>query len=172
MGGIASIKGTLAAVLVVGALAGPALAAEVVTGEARTVDADIILVGKQRVILWGIDAPDRDQICTVGKLLWGCWQAAKGALDDLMAGSEVSCELTDEKPDPFGRRWGTCTAGGKDLAAEMVRTGMARAFTPQTDKYLPLEDEAKAAAAGVFQPDANIDLPWEWRAVHSRSPYR
>lgn len=153
-------------------LGSAAQAADVVTGPATTVDADIIMVNKQRVILYGIDAPDRDQICQVGELLWGCWDAAKGALDGLMAGTEVSCTLTDERPDPFGRRWGTCMAGDKDLAAEMVRIGMARAFVPQTEQYLPLEDEAKAASAGVFQVGAVVDLPWEWRAAHSRSPFR
>lgn len=150
----------------------PASAADVVTGPARTVDADIIMIGKQRVILYGIDAPDRDQICQVGELLWGCWDATKGALDELMGSNEVTCTLTDEKPDPFGRRWGTCMVGDKDLAAEMVRSGMARAFVPQTEQYLALEAEAQAAAVGMFQPGANIQLPWEWRAEHSRSPYR
>ena len=148
------------------------MAADEVKGTARTVDADIILVGKQRVILYGIDAPDRDQFCQVGELLWGCWDAAKGALDQLMGSNEVTCTLTDERPDPFGRRWGTCMVGDKDLSAEMVRAGMARAFVPQTEQYLPLEEEAKAAGAGVFQPGAVVDLPWEWRAAHSRSPYR
>jgi len=153
-------------------LVAPVSAADVVSGPGRTVDADIIMVGKQRVILYGIDAPDRDQICQVGELLWGCWDAAKGALDGLMGTNEVACTLTDEKPDPFGRRWGTCMVGEMDLSAEMVRIGMARAFVPQTEQYLPLETEAQAAAVGVFQPGAVVDLPWKWRAEHSRSPYR
>lgn len=166
------ITNAVAALLVGFCLVAPAAAADVVTGQATTVDADIILIGKQRVILYGIDAPDRDQLCQVGELLWGCWDAAKGALDQLMGTNEVTCTLTDDRPDPFGRRWGTCMVGDKDLAAEMVRAGMARAFIPQTKQYLPLEDEAKSAAVGVFQQGAIVDLPWKWRAEHSRSPYR
>lgn len=144
--------------------AGPALAqdADSVTGPARTVDADIIMVNKQRVILWGVDAPERDQLCAVGGQKWACWDGAKQALDDILARGEVTCALTGTA-DPFGRRFGTCTINGEDVGEAFVRTGMGRAYLEQTDLYLAAEEAAKAAELGVWQAGAKVDDPWAWR---------
>lgn len=144
--------------------AGPALAqsADTVTGPARSIDADIIMVNKQRVILWGVDAPERDQLCFINDQKWACWDGAKQALDEILARGEVTCELTGAA-DPFGRRHGTCTITGEDLGEALVRTGMARAYVEQTDAYLAAEDAAKTGQLGVWQPGAKIDEPWVWR---------
>jgi endonuclease YncB( thermonuclease family) len=154
--------------LAVGAPAG-ALAADVVTGPAHAVDADILLVGKQRVILWEVDAPERPQQCFVGALKWGCYDAARQALDDLVAAGETTCTLTDEPADKFHRRYGVCTNSGKDVGAELVRQGMAWAYLDQGSDYVPEQDEARAAQIGVFQPGARIDVPWEWRKRDPRN---
>lgn len=145
-------------------LATPALAqdADAVTGPARSIDADIIMVGEQRVILFGVDAPERSQMCFVGDRKWGCWDAAKAQLDTILAPGEASCTLSGEA-DPFGRRLGVCVVDGKDVGEEMVRSGMAMAYLDQTEDYVPAEEEAKAAQLGVWQPNARIDTPWEWR---------
>ncbi len=143
--------------------AGPAMAQEdTVSGPAKTVDADIIMVGNQRVILWGVDAPERDQLCSVGDQKWACWDGAKQALDQILAEGDTTCTLTGTA-DPFGRRHGTCTINGKDVGEAFVRTGMGRAFVDQTDMYLAAEEEAKAAGLGVWQAGAKVDDPWNWR---------
>ncbi len=150
-------------------LAGGAMAQEVVTGPAKVVDGDIIMVDKQRVILWAVDAPERTQKCYVGELLWDCYAAARQALGDIIAAGETSCTLTEGKPDQFGRRYGVCTTGDTDVGGELVRLGMAWAYVDQGDDYLAEEEEAKAAQAGVFQAGANIDDPWEWRKRDPRN---
>jgi endonuclease YncB( thermonuclease family) len=157
----------LGAALAFGAL--PALAQEVVSGPAKVIDGDIIQVDKQRVILWGVDAPERTQQCFVGELKWGCYDAARNGLGELIASGEASCTLTADKPDIFNRRFGTCTSAGKDIGAEMVRLGYARAYIDPEKKvdqgtvYLPQEAEAKAAKAGIWQDGAKVDDPWAWR---------
>ena len=98
-----------------------AAAQEVVTGAAKVVDADIIMVEKQRVILWAVDAPERPQKCFVGDLLWDCYGAARQALGELIASGEASCTLSPGEPDKFNRRYGVCTSGNKDIGAELVR---------------------------------------------------
>lgn len=144
--------------------AGPALAqsADTVTGAARSIDADIIMVNKQRVILWGVDAPERDQLCSINDQKWACWDGAKQALDEILARGDATCELTGA-PDPFGRRHGTCTINGEDLGETYVRTGMARAYLEQTDVYFAAEEAAKAGQLGVWQAGAKVDDPWVWR---------
>ncbi|WP_423065846.1 thermonuclease family protein [Devosia sp. CN2-171] len=150
-------------------LPGGAMAQEVVTGAAKVVDADIIMVDKQRVILWAVDAPERTQKCYVGELLWDCYAASRQALTDIIASGEASCTLRDGKPDQFNRRFGVCTSAGVDAGAELVRLGMARAYVEQGDDYLAQEEEARAAQIGVFQPGAKIDDPWEWRKRDPRN---
>lgn len=142
----------------------PALAADgdVVSGTAKAVDADIILVDGQRVILYGVDAPERSQLCFVGNKKWGCWDAAITALNDIMAAGEVSCTLSGE-PDPFHRRYGVCLVGDKDVGAELIRAGMAMAFVEQADDYVAEEAEARDAAVGIWQAGAKVDPPWVWR---------
>jgi len=162
------MKLSLAALALLLAVSGTA-AQEVVSGAAKVVDADIIMVERQRVILWAVDAPERPQKCFVGDLLWDCYGAARQALGELIASSEASCTLTPGEPDKFNRRYGVCTSAGKDIGAELVRLGMARAFVEQGDDYVAEEEEAKAAAIGVFQPRAKIDAPWEFRKTDPRN---
>lgn len=147
----------------------PALAQDVVTGAARVVDGDIIMVDKQRVILWAVDAPERTQKCKVGSLDWACYEAARRGLGEIIASGEASCTLTADKPDQFNRRYGVCTSAGKDVGGEMVRLGYARAYTDQGPDYLPQEDEAKAAKAGIWQDGADVIDPWEWRKRDPRN---
>lgn len=161
-------KLSLAALALIASVSGAA-AQEVISGAAKVVDADIVMVDKQRVILWAVDAPERPQKCFVGELLWDCYGAARQALGELIASGEASCTLTPGEPDKFNRRYGVCTSAGMDIGAELVRRGMARAFVEQGEDYVAQEDEAKAAALGVFQPGAKIDAPWEFRKTDPRN---
>jgi endonuclease YncB( thermonuclease family) len=161
-------KLSLAILALLSAVSGAA-AQEVVSGPAKVVDADIIMVEKQRVILWAVDGPERPQKCYVGDLLWDCYGAARQALGELIASGEASCALTPGEPDKFNRRYGVCTSGGKDIGGELVRMGMARAFVEQGDDYVAQEEVAKAAALGMFQPGAKIDAPWEFRKTDPRN---
>ena len=42
------------------------------TGPGRMIDADILAIGKQRVVLWGTDAPERSQPCQSGASNYSC----------------------------------------------------------------------------------------------------
>lgn len=166
------VKLVAAAALVAGALSlgvPPALAQDVVTGAAKVIDGDIIQVDKTRVILWAVDSPERTQKCKVGKLDWPCYQAAINGLTEIIASGEASCTLTDDKTDTFKRRYGVCTSAGKDVGAEMVRLGYARAYVDQGPDYLPQEEEAKAAKAGIWQEGADVMDPWVWRKRDPRN---
>ena len=143
----------------------------IVTGAARVIDADILIVSGQRVILWGIDAPERPQTCGLNGELWGCYDAARRALELLSGRGEVTCALTGE-PDPFGRIHGVCMAGTEDINAEMVRQGMALAFTEQTADYEQVQLEAIMAGVGLWQPGAVFEEPWIWRHGHTPGGYR
>ena len=144
------------------ALASPVAAQEVVTGTAEVIDADILKIGTQRVILWGIDAPERTQGCGLDGALWGCYEAARRALELLSGRGEISCTLLGEA-DPFGRRLGLCLAGAEDIGAEMVRHGMALAYSDQTPDYEPIQIEAITAGIGLWHPGVQFVEPWIFR---------
>ena len=145
--------------------------ADIVSGEAEVIDADILRIGNQRVILWGIDAPERSQTCQRDGQRWGCYDAARRALELLAGRAEVTCYLQGEA-DPFGRRHGVCESGGEDLAAEMVRQGMALAWEEQTDAYVPAQIEAIAAQRGLWHLGVQFREPWEFRKANTPGGYR
>lgn len=155
-------------------LTGPAQAQSEPTeirGMAEVIDADIIRFGTQRVILWGIDAPERRQTCYLNSEIWGCHGVAFRHLQLLAGRGEVVCYFHGE-PDPFGRRFGVCESGGQDLNAEMVRAGLALAFEDETDAYLGQMAEAIQAGVGLWQPGVMFEEPWVFRRRETPGGYR
>jgi endonuclease YncB( thermonuclease family) len=107
--------------------------------------------------LWGIDAPEKGEICSDN---WHAGQAAIDHLTSLMKGGNVTCAL--KSGDGSSRVAALCTAGGKDLSAEMVSAGLAWSLTRETDAYTVQETNAMAQIRGVH---AHPCLKaWEWRS--------
>lgn len=144
---------------------------DIITGTAVVVDSDILRIGNQRVILWGIDAPEQQQFCYRDGEMWGCQGAAYRTLELLSGRGEVTCYLRGE-PDPFGRRFGVCESGGQDINAEMIRAGLALAYTDQSDDYLDVQFEAIAAEAGMWAIGVEFQPPWEFRMQNSPGGFR
>jgi len=143
----------------------------IVSGPARVIDADILIVQGQRVILWGLDAPERPQTCSLDGREWGCYDVAKRALEALAGRGPIDCILTGE-PDPFGRRHGVCTYGDEDLNAQMVALGVAMAFSEQTTDYEPQQLQAISEGVGLWQPGAKFMEPWLWRRANTPGGFR
>ncbi|WP_374623970.1 thermonuclease family protein [Devosia sp.] len=153
------------AVLAGAAFAGPAQAQSTdtgITGTPDVIDADVLKFGTQRVILWGIDAPERPQTCILNGAFWGCYDAAFRHLQLLAGRGEVTCTYKGD-PDPFGRRFGVCESGGDDLSAEMVRAGLALPFHDQSDEYDAAMADAITAGVGVWQVGVVFEEPWVFR---------
>lgn len=163
------------AVLVAAGLTGPAQAqdaeTETISGTPEVLDADILKFGLQRVILWGIDAPEVLQRCRIDGAIWGCHDAAKRQMQLLAGRGEVTCELKGE-PDPFGRRYGVCTSGGQDLNAELVKAGLALAYVEQSEDYLPEMADAITAGVGLWQVGVRFEEPWVFRRRETPGGHR
>ena len=90
-------------------------AKKVIEGAAYVTDGDTITINKTQVRLFGIDAPELNHP-------YG--QKAKWALVKLCKGHKVRAEITEI--DDYGRTVARCTlSDGRDLAAEMVKMGLA-----------------------------------------------
>ena len=84
------------------------------SGYVAVVDGDTIIVESRHIRLAGLDAEELNEPHGL---------AAKQRMIDLTRGI-ISCQLTGERS--YNRYVATCyTAAGVDLAAEMVRSGMA-----------------------------------------------
>jgi endonuclease YncB( thermonuclease family) len=120
------------------------------------IDGDTIDYKGVVVHLWGIDAPEKGEMCADN---WHAGQAAIDHLAGLMKGRDVACSL--KTAEGSSRVAALCTAGGKDLSAEMASAGLAWALTRETDAYTVQETNAMAQVRGVH---AHPCLKaWEWR---------
>ncbi len=140
----------------------PAAAANPLVGVAAVVDGDTLELDGVRIELYGIDAPEIAQTCTVMLFPWKCGLEARKMLRALVAGREVSCLGRPPAPDTILRA--VCKTGGVDLNETMVRIGMALASRDQSDDYVSDETAARGEEVGVWL--SRFDAPWDWRAAH------
>lgn len=158
--------------MVVGA--GVAHSQDVVTGVAGVLQADQIVIevdGRlMRINIYGIDAPDpdMDRQCRVGRKPFGCFSNAKRQMEILVDEGPVTCVPTGEF-NYVAFPYMVCkTASGEDMGEAMVRAGHALAFIPQSDMYVEVEEQARAAGLGLWQEGLEFPLPWEWRVMNGR----
>ena len=100
-------------------------------------DGDTIEVGGLPVRLEGLAAPELDE---------PGGEEATEAMRMLVEGQEVRCELTGERSGD--RCIGTCYLGGTDIAAELVRAGVAR-DCPRFSRGRYGDEEQQAARGGA-----------------------
>jgi len=136
-----------------------AQATSVLTGTAHVIDGDTIVVAGEHIRLEGIDAPERKQTCQREGKAWACGSVATRTLRGLISDRLVSCKIIGR--DAYGRALGACSAGHANLNAAMVRSGFALDFRRYSSAYIPQEEAAKAARAGMWS--STFVPPWEWR---------
>lgn len=115
-----------------------------------------VLVDKKpiKVRIAEIDAPESKQPFGV---------RSKQSLSDLCF--RVVADVVEVARDRYGRTVARVNCGGRDVASEQVRGGMAwvydRYSRPDSLLY-PIQDEARAARRGLWA-DKDPVRPWEWR---------
>ena len=136
--------------------------ADDLTGKASVVDGDTIEIGGARIRLWGIDAPESNQICrTKNGIQYPC-----GAKVTHELAAFISVRLVDCVPvslDQYGQTFATCSDDGVDLGGWLVRNGFALDW-PQYSKakYDSAQREADHAGRGIWE--GNYVAPWLFRA--------
>lgn len=132
-------------------------------GLAVAIDGDTLRIDGQRIRLHGIDAPESRQECRIEQRPYPCGREATAYLAALIAGGTVSC--TERDRDRHRRVVAVCTVDGRDIAAVLVEAGQAVAFTRYSNDYLPHQERAQAARAGLWRGE--FAMPWDWRATVS-----
>jgi endonuclease YncB( thermonuclease family) len=124
--------------------------------QARVLDGDTLELDGIKYRLWGIDAPELKQTCDNG---WQAGQYAAAVLRGLTDRGNVTCD--PKTTDKYGRTVAVCWAAATDLGAEMVRQGMAWAFTRYSHDYVLQETYAKTAGLGIHS--AACQPAWLYR---------
>jgi endonuclease YncB( thermonuclease family) len=131
----------------------------------RVADGDSIDIGRLRMRLFGIDAPELAQRCldAIGQP-YNCGETAARALQDLVRNKPLRC--VSHGIDQFGRTLAVCTAGDVELNAAMVEAGNAVAYREGTLAYVPAENRAKGAKRGLWA--GRFELPKDFRREAGR----
>lgn len=135
--------------------------ARTLVGPAQAIDGDSLRLLGEELRLEGVDAPEARQSCTDrGGRPIACGREARRALQGMLAGGMVSCEIG--KADRYGRGLARCRQGETDINATLVRQGLAVSY----GAYRAEEDEARAAGRGLWAME--FERPEAWRRAHPR----
>jgi endonuclease YncB( thermonuclease family) len=136
--------------------------AEPLEGRATVIDGDTLAIGDQKIRLFGIDAPERGQLCKRGTgETWPCGEVARDWAADLIDAEKVTCVTQDI--DRFGRLVAQCAFAGQDVGEALVTAGYALAFRSYSDLYVAAEAEAQRLGQGIWS--SSFDRPSEYRAA-------
>jgi len=137
----------------------PLSAAADTTGHARVLNGDTIQIGPTPMRLFGIDAPELDQMCENEMFEYPCGLVAAGMLRDLVSGREVACVTRGHMPG--GLMIALCTVEGKDVGEMLVRLGIALPHPEDGGDYIEAQTAAQEANRSLWRgPFVN---PWDWR---------
>ena len=96
--------------LTAGAFAQSSPAPGTIQGRARIVDGDTLEIGVHRIRLYGIDAPEPDQLCQRDGRPWRCGSEATFAMAALIETHWLTCHQRDRTP--AGELLAVCRMGG------------------------------------------------------------
>ncbi len=145
--------------IVIALLSLPAYAQDI-SGVAHIHDGDSLFVSGIAVELWGMDAPETGQECTISGVVWRCGIAATEHLKTFVGSHTVSCKQRGKTAD--GGIIAKCAVGSLDLGAEMIEVGLAIPHWPTSEKYyLRSYKEARGLDRGMHK--GTFIEPWEWR---------
>ena len=127
----------------------PITLAESIKGRARIIDGDTIHIGKNKIRLYGIDAPEINQTCTINKIIWECGLESSQALGSIILEEEVRCEIVDI--DRYKRFVAKCIVNNINLNQYMVQNGWAIAYRYYSNDFINDEEIAEKNKAGIWQ---------------------
>ena len=129
---------------------------DLITGTAVIVDGHTLDIKSNRIVIWGIDTPERGAWCYRSGRRWKPMEDATAALRQCIGDKAVTCRVQKVDRSWFRRlHFSECwTEDGQDLGTCMIRGGWATDYTCFTDGYYrDLEGEARNKSLGLWQCD-------------------
>lgn len=141
-------------------LSGAASAADFV-GQASVIDGDTLDIHGTRIRLWGVDAPESNQLCRgADSNLYRCGAKAANELDIFIARRPVSC--TSVSADQYGRTVATCLVGTADLGNGWSATVLHSIGRAIPTAAIPPQGDADRSGRGMWA--GSYVEPWLYRA--------
>tara|TARA_B100000530_G_scaffold83975_1_gene51095 strand:+ start:325 stop:840 length:516 start_codon:yes stop_codon:yes gene_type:complete len=146
-------------------------AEKTIVGDAKVIDGDTIKINKKKIRLFGIDAPEKKQICQKIYLSfiifkfqkdYRCGEESSLALLKKLQGKKVKCILENNK-DKYKRYIGTCYIKKQDINGWLVKNGYAVAYRKYSKRYILQEQYAKKNKLGLWR--GNFLEPEKWRRI-------
>lgn len=129
-------------------------------GQASVIDGDTLEMDGQRIRLWGIDAPEIEQICQQASKQVKCGQISAFILADFLRQRTLSCLQKDI--DHYGRIVALCKVNEIDLGQWQIEQGQALSYRKYSgDFYNLAEDQAREAKRGLWA--SSFIAPWLYR---------
>jgi len=142
-----------------------------IKGIATVIDGDTIKINKKKIRLFGIDAPEKEQICKKVYLSffifnfqkdYKCGEKSTLALLKKIKDKKVRCILEKNK-DRYKRNIGTCYIKNQDINKWLVKNGYALAYKRYSKKYVLEEQYAKENKLGIWK--GTFIEPEKWRRI-------
>ena len=138
-----------------------------IEGKIKVIDGDTIKMDGTSIRLFGIDAPEKNQICVnKNNESYNCGSISTITLRRYVRKTKIKCRYTEK--DRYGRILGTCyfpyDSSKLSLNRYMVHTGHAVAYERYSKKYLDSEKWAKDNYLGMWQ--GNFERPEKWRTKY------
>lgn len=128
-------------------------------GTAVVIDGDTLSIGDRLVTLFGADAPEIRQLCTVQASGWRCGEKARDRLTALVDGRRIRCVGQIQAGDAVSS---ICsTVEGLDPADTLVQEGLAVVPKAVSTRYVAQESEARIGRRGIWV--GPFEMPWEFR---------
>ncbi len=139
-----------------------------ITGYAKVIDGDTIIINEKKIRLYGIDAPEKNQICSKPWLSFDiitfnkdyeCGLETTNLLKKFVKNEILVCKK--KSMDRYNRVVAICYKQRRDINSWLVRNGLAVAYAKYSKKYIINENDAKREKKGLWA--GNFEMPWEWR---------
>jgi len=133
--------------------------AEIIRGHVKIVDGDTVHIGKYKIRLHGIDAPELNQNCFYKKNIWKCGKESKDFLINIIDNNEITCKIIDK--DRYKRHIGICFKDNINLNKKIVLEGWAIAYRYYSKDYIIDEEIAKINKSGIWK--GSFEEPYLFR---------
>ena len=139
-----------------------------ISGNAQIIDGDTIKINSNKIRLYGIDAPEFNQLCKKPYLTififtfnkdYRCGKISTEKLKKKINGKLIKCKILDI--DRYKRLIGECYKRNLNLNSWLVSNGYAVAYKKYSKKYISDEINAKNKKIGIWQ--GKFEMPWDYR---------
>ena len=141
---------------------------KIISGIAKVIDGDTIRIEKNKIRLYGIDAPEKKQTC---KKIWlsisflsfsksyPCGEISTNKLKIKINNKFIICKSHDK--DRYNRYIAECYKDESNINRWMILNGYAVAYKKYSKKFVAQENLAKKEKLGLWA--GTFEMPWEWR---------